>query len=93
MAIFKEKQFLIEETEATNPYFDGDHQPGETAGQPGIYRCMGCGREIAIAEGHTLPTQHGAGSHTIRWRLVVYADHRSDADHASSKGSLAEMFR
>jgi hypothetical protein len=89
MALYREKQFLdhIEDTEA-NLYFDTDHQPGERAPVAGIYRCIGCGREIGTAANHTLPTQHLAGpeSHPVRWRLVAFADHRSDADRTANMG-------
>jgi hypothetical protein len=60
--------------------FDTVHVPGDLAPQSGIYRCDVCGREIAIAEDHALPS----GSHpkhrnysNIRWRLLVFAE--SDA--------------
>ena len=59
--------------------FDQEHQPGVKAPFAGIYRCMGCHREIAIAFGHTLPPQdhhsHTAQQGAIRWRLVAFADH------------------
>jgi hypothetical protein len=42
---------------------------------------MGCGREIGIAQGHTLPPQnqheHTPAQGAIRWRLIVYADHNA----------------
>jgi hypothetical protein len=45
----------------------------------GIYRCMGCGREIAIAHGNILPQQnhhsHTAQEGAMLWRLIVFADH------------------
>jgi hypothetical protein len=59
--------------------FDKDHSPGSQAPHAGIFRCMGCHREIAIADGHTLPPQnhhsHSAAQGHVSWRLIVYADH------------------
>jgi hypothetical protein len=46
----------------------------------GIYRCMGCGREVASNESEPLPPQnhhqHNQNQGSIRWKLIVYADHR-----------------
>lgn len=59
--------------------FDEDHSPGKAAPFAGIYRCMGCHREVGIATGHILPPQnhhaHNNQQGAIRWRLIVYADH------------------
>jgi hypothetical protein len=76
MAIYKEDKFLVK---GSSTEFDKDHQPGVAAPHAGIYRCMGCHREIGTAEGHILPPQthhsHTAQQGSIRWRMVVYADH------------------
>jgi hypothetical protein len=57
--------------------YDKEHSPGEEAYNAGIYRCTGCGDEIAIAKGHTLPPQnhhqHTPGAGRIRWQLLVLA--------------------
>jgi hypothetical protein len=76
MALYKEGKYLVQSTDAT---FDTEHGPGVAAPLAGIYRCMGCHREIGIAHGHTLPPQghhtHSSAQGAIRWRLIVYADH------------------
>lgn len=55
--------------------FDTIKQPGDSAPWAGIYRCEGCGKNIGIAQGHTLPPQnhhaHTTTQGAIRWRLVV----------------------
>lgn len=65
--------------------FDETHEPGVEAPYAGIYECAGCGREIAIAGGHRLPPQnhhqHSQSEGPIRWRLIVYADHRHGNEH------------
>lgn len=76
MAVYKYAKYLEDSDDSE---FDANHEPGNEAPVAGIYRCMGCHREIAIAEGHTLPPQdhhqHTSQQGTIRWRLVIWADH------------------
>jgi hypothetical protein len=76
MALYKDGKYLTQTNDAS---FDKDHAPGTTAAHAGIYRCMGCHREIGIASGHTLPPQshhsHTAAQGHIRWWMIVYADH------------------
>ncbi len=76
MALYKYGSYFQESKDTA---FDTDHIPGNSAPYAGIFRCMGCGREIGIASGHVLPPQ-SHHSHTstlgiIRWRLIAYADH------------------
>ncbi len=76
MATYQEDKFL---TKIKNDAFDKDHEPGTDAPRAGIYRCMGCHREVGIATSHKLPPQnhheHSEQQGKIRWRLVAYADH------------------
>ena len=75
LAAYKYPQYVVK---LDNPMFDGIHAPGIAAPYAGIFRCDGCGHEIGIAQGHTLPPQHEkhtAG--TIRWRLAVWAVHKT----------------
>lgn len=78
MALYKYAQYLGQDD---SNVFDPENGPGTPAPRSGIYRCMGCGREVASNEGEPLPPQnhhqHSAGQGTIRWRLIVYADHRA----------------
>jgi hypothetical protein len=75
MALYKHGQYLQQTSDAA---FDKISEPGTAAPHPGIYRCEGCGREIGIANGHTLPPQshhqHTQSQGSIRWRLIVYAN-------------------
>ncbi|WP_235029011.1 hypothetical protein, partial [Mycoplasmoides pneumoniae] len=52
--------------------------PGDTCTYEGIYKCTGCGKEVTIAGGKTLPPQnhhqHSPGQGDIRWQLFVYAE-------------------
>ena len=72
MALYKNGPSL---TYADDKAFDLVHSPGTAAPHPGIYKCTGCGDEIAIAGGHTLPPQNHRQHNTtakIAWQLLVY---------------------
>lgn len=73
MGLYKYTQHL---TQSQHENFDKEYSPGVTTPDPGIYRCTGCGDEIGIAKGHTLPSQnhhqHPYGT-PIKWKLLVCA--------------------
>ena len=75
MAQYKERQVLIQSTSAA---FDTRHAPGTRVENPGIYRCRGCGEEIAMAKHTKLPPQshheHEAGVGKVEWQLIVFAE-------------------
>jgi hypothetical protein len=76
MAVYKEKNYLGQNDDSA---FDKDYNPGAQAPLAGIYRCMGCHREIGFAGGSTLPPQdhhtHALLQGDVRWRLIVWADY------------------
>lgn len=55
--------------------FDKVWKPGEIPPDNGIYRCQGCGDEIASNEGVQLPPQnhhqHSPLQGVIRWQMIV----------------------
>ncbi len=77
MAVYKRGNYLSHNE--TSDAFDNLYGPGVAAPYAGIYRCLGCHREIGIAEGHILPPQTHHTNTTeqggIRWQLIVWADH------------------
>jgi hypothetical protein len=77
MALYKYDEYVRKDQSAV---FDDLSHPSTAAPRSGIYRCMGCGREASSTEGHPLPPQnhheHSTAQGAIRWRLIVYADHR-----------------
>jgi hypothetical protein len=76
MALYKDKDYL---NISGSEEFDKEHRPGDAAPFSGIYRCMGCGREVASNEQEPLPPQnhHQHPQQTaIRWKMVVYANHK-----------------
>lgn len=78
MSIYKYAEYL---TSSTDSAFDATHNPGNKAPYSGIYRCQGCGREVASNEGEPLPPQnhhqHPAPQGAVRWKLVVFANHKA----------------
>lgn len=77
MAIYKSGAYLTQSQDAA---FDAEHEPGGAVPHSGIYRCMGCGREVVAEESRKLPPQnhheHSSAQGKIRWRMIVYADHK-----------------
>ena len=77
MATYEYPENLVK---VVHPAFNADHRPGEVPPFSGIYRCMGCGREIVAEQARQFPPQnhhqHTTAQGHIRWRLIVYADHQ-----------------
>ena len=61
--------------------FDTDHRPATHAPMAGIYRCTGCGREVAVDSQQPLPDEshhhHSMNKGAVRWRLIVFANHEA----------------
>ena len=77
MALYKNFDYL---EPSTHQEFDRKHSPGAAAPHAGIYRCVGCGDEIGIAKGHTLPPQnhhrHSNIGVPVQWQLLMCAVQR-----------------
>jgi len=75
MAWYKYDQYV---QKSTSDAYDSIHTPGTTVPHSGIYRCQGCGREIAANQGDPFPPQnnhqHTSMQGNVRWRLAVWAD-------------------
>jgi hypothetical protein len=78
MALYKYDRYV---SKSNSDAFDAEHRPGQDCPYSGIYRCMGCGREAACNQGDPLPPQnhhqHSTAQGSIRWKLVVWADHNA----------------
>ena len=72
MAIFKEMRRV---RWSASKAFDGVLRPGTLARFEGIYRCVGCDAETAVAGGGTLPAaepfEHPKWCPGIQWQLLV----------------------
>lgn len=77
MALYKFSDYL---NKSDDKSFDLEYKPGAVPPHSGIYRCLGCGREAVAEESRQLPPQnhheHSTTQGAIRWRMIVYADHR-----------------
>jgi hypothetical protein len=72
MALYKNSAFL---GTSTSDAFDLIHKIDDVAPHAGIYRCVDCGHEIGIAQGHKFPP-HPHEHTRPRWQLIVYAQHK-----------------
>ena len=74
MALYKYQQYLAKSDDVA---FDAIHNPGAITPHSGLYRCEGCGHEIASNAKNPLPPQnhhqHSAAQGAIRWRLILFA--------------------
>jgi hypothetical protein len=74
MALYKYANFLMQTNSAV---FDEEYSPGTATPHSGIYRCKGCGNEIAANIGNPLPPEnhhvHSVLQGRIRWQLIVWA--------------------
>ena len=72
MAYYKYSQYL---SPNSSNAFDSTSSPGTSTPYSGIYRCTGCGQEIASNQGNPLPPQnhhqHNYSQGAIRWQLTV----------------------
>jgi DNA-directed RNA polymerase subunit RPC12/RpoP len=79
MAWYKYEKYLKKKSLES---FDEEHKPSVETPRHGIYRCMGCGREIVSEQGKPLPPQnhhqHTEDQRKIRWKLIVRATHNQE---------------
>ena len=58
-----------------NDWWKKDYGPAETVPTSGIYRCLGCKKEVTSNEGDPFPPQnhhqHSVAQGRIRWKLNV----------------------
>jgi hypothetical protein len=77
MSLYKNADYL---SQSPSPEFDKIFTPGHATPHSGIYRCEGCGDEIASNVGNPLPAQntrqHPPSAGAIRWRMIVYAQQK-----------------
>ena len=75
MAVYSNINYL---THNIHVAFNVDHSPGQSVPFSGIYRCLGCHREVVAEKARQFPPQnhhqHNYMQGNVRWRLIVYAD-------------------
>lgn len=78
MAQYKYASYLNQSDAAA---YDNLYGPGVNCPNSGIYRCEGCGDEIASNKGNPFPPQnhhqHRPGQGSIQWKLIVWAQQKS----------------
>jgi len=78
MALYKNPKYVNSDN---SDAFDKIHEPGSKPPFSGIYKCMGCGHEIVAEEAREFPPQnhrqHTPQQGKIRWKLIVFAEHKS----------------
>lgn len=76
MAFFQNEEHLHQ---MTHKVFNMVFTDTDTVPVSGIYRCLGCSREIAATRGDPFPPAkhhpHGPPQGPIRWQMIVIADH------------------
>jgi hypothetical protein len=75
MALYRDKENV---KLGSGEAFDSVHNPGASTPHSGLYRCTGCGAEIASNANQPFPPQnhhqHQQSQGAIRWQLLVYAE-------------------
>jgi len=65
----------LKKAAADKSWWTTTYHPGEMVPRSGIYRCLGCSKEIAANENDPFPPQnhhqHGLAQGKIRWKLNV----------------------
>ena len=77
MAVYRDLDML--EHALNSEAFDAEYDPDDGVDHSGIYRCIGCGREIVAEEARKFPPQnhhvHTVRQGRVRWKMIVYAVH------------------
>lgn len=88
---------LIEASDGDKSWWDGEFLPGAKVPVAGIFRCIGCCREIALARNGNLPPgghhQHEEKARPIAWRLIVRANTSGHATMRAIGGCEAAASR
>ncbi len=78
MGLYKYAGYL---SQSDHQAFDVVHPPGSITPDSGIYRCEGCGDEVASNKGNPLPPQnhhqHSTSQGRIRWKLIVFSQSKN----------------
>ena len=77
MALYKNANWM---TKSDDDAFDTVYEPGSTPVHSGIFRCLGCGREVVGEMERKLPPQnhhqHSTSQGSVRWKMAAYCDPR-----------------
>jgi len=69
------KSSVLVESDGEKDWWKNTYGPGDTVPTSGIYRCLGCKREITSNENDPFPPQnhhqHTTNQGSIKWKLNV----------------------
>lgn len=73
---------VLVKIEPSKPWWKTIYSPGDTVPVSGIYRCLGCKREITSNENDPFPSQnhhqHNHAQGAIRWKLNIRTNTSGD---------------
>ncbi len=73
---------VLVKSDGNKTWWTTSYDPGEEVPVSGIYRCLGCKREITSNKGDPFPPQnhhqHQAAQGAIRWKLNVRTNTNGD---------------
>jgi hypothetical protein len=76
------KSSVLVESDGDKAWWKNEYRPSDTVPVSGIYRCMGCKREITSNENEPFPPQnhhqHTTSQGSIRWKLNVRTNTQGD---------------
>lgn len=76
MAFYQDPNVLLP---MAHDVFNASYGPGHVVPHSGIYKCTGCGKEIAANAGDPLPPQnrhqHNVLHGPVNWKLVVWSEY------------------
>lgn len=65
----------LDKSDGNKDWWKAEFGPSDTVPVSGIYRCLGCGREVTCNDGDRFPPQnhhqHSPAQGSIRWKLNV----------------------
>lgn len=74
----KETAKYLQEVSSSKAHWTTTYGPGDTVPVSGIYKCLGCNKEITSNEDDPFPPQnkhqHTAVQGKVRWKLIIRTD-------------------
>lgn len=72
----------LTKSDGDKDWWKKEYEPGEAVPVSGIYRCLGCNREVTSNDGEPFPPQnhhqHTKEQGSIRWKLNVRTNTKGD---------------
>lgn len=76
------KSSVLVESSGDGDWWKKTYEPGEVVSVSGIYRCVGCKKQVTSNKNDPFPPQnhhqHSSGQGAIRWKLNVRTNTEGD---------------